>query len=118
VVESRLKFAKPYTQAGPGEFISLVKNAKAVCTDSFHGTALSIIYKKQFYTLKRHQKDCEKWANFLRIDNILNKIHIDGRLVKCVKDINNTIDINYDNIDDYLKIEIERSKSFLKNSLH
>ena len=34
---------------GPLEFISLIKNAKFVITNSFHGTAFSIIYHKIFW---------------------------------------------------------------------
>ncbi len=33
----------------PVEFISMIKNAKAVCTSSFHGTAFSIIMGTPFY---------------------------------------------------------------------
>lgn len=33
----------------PLEFISMIKNAKAVCTNSFHGTAFSIIMDTPFY---------------------------------------------------------------------
>lgn len=36
---------------GPKEFISLIMNADYVVTNSFHGTAFSIIFKKQFTVL-------------------------------------------------------------------
>ncbi len=36
-------------ESGPMEFISLLDNAKFVCTNSFHGTAFSIILNKQFF---------------------------------------------------------------------
>jgi len=36
---------------GPREFLSLIKNAKCVVTDSFHGTILSIQYKKPFISV-------------------------------------------------------------------
>ena len=35
--------------AGPSEFLSLLKHAKLVLTNSFHGTAFSIIMNKPFY---------------------------------------------------------------------
>ena len=34
--------------ASPGEFVNLMKNAKYVITNSFHGTVFSIIFKKNF----------------------------------------------------------------------
>lgn len=36
---------------GPGEFLSYVKNATYVVTSSFHGTALSVIYGKEFVAI-------------------------------------------------------------------
>ena len=35
--------------AGPGEFLTLIKNAEFVVTNSFHGTVFSIIYEKAFF---------------------------------------------------------------------
>lgn len=37
--------------AGPGEFLSIIKNAKYVITTSFHATSFSIIFQKQFVSL-------------------------------------------------------------------
>ena len=117
IVEDRVGFATPLTDAGPAEFVSLIKYAEAICTDSFHGTTLSIKYRKQFYLLKRVQQDCYRWANFSRIDNVLDKIQIDGRLVSCVKDVNSLGDINYKIVDINANAEIEKSKAFLGNAL-
>ena len=41
----------PY--ASPEDFISLIKHAKYIFTDSFHACALSIIYQKQFIVFNR-----------------------------------------------------------------
>lgn len=35
----------------PNKFLALIKNATCVITNSFHGTAFSIIYKKKFITI-------------------------------------------------------------------
>ena len=40
---------KKMYNCAPFEFVDMIKNAKAVCTDSFHGTALSIIMDTPFY---------------------------------------------------------------------
>lgn len=37
----------------PGDFISLIKNADCIFTDSFHGTVFSIIYEKEFFAFQR-----------------------------------------------------------------
>jgi Polysaccharide pyruvyl transferase. len=116
LTEGSLPFAVPYQKAGPAEFISLIKNAEAICTDSFHGTALSVKYKKQFYILRRNQSYCYKWGNMERISNILSKLYIGERLVSCVKDVSKMSDIDYNEIDAYTNIEIQKSLNFLKEA--
>lgn len=37
----------------PGKFITLIKDAEVVFTDSFHATVFSNIFKKQYYTFER-----------------------------------------------------------------
>lgn len=36
---------------GPCDFLSLVRNAKAIITTSFHGIAFSLIFEKEFYSI-------------------------------------------------------------------
>lgn len=37
--------------AGPEDFLALMKDAKAVITTSFHGTAFSVLFEKEFYSV-------------------------------------------------------------------
>lgn len=37
----------------PGDFVSLIRYAECVLTDSFHATAFSIIYEREFFVLPR-----------------------------------------------------------------
>ena len=71
-------FEKHY-DAGPQEFLSYIKNAELVLTSSFHGTAFSIIYQKQFFVL-----DGKKDA---RISSILRKC---GLMSQCIDSNDNT----------------------------
>lgn len=57
---------KKFYDAGPGEFLSLIKNADIVCTDSFHGTAFSILFNKPF-VVGQHNPFSDE-----RIETILN----------------------------------------------
>ncbi|MBQ8212015.1 MAG: polysaccharide pyruvyl transferase family protein [Treponema sp.] len=41
---------------GPDGFLSYVKNASFVLTNSFHGTVFSVIYHKQFFTFPHSQR--------------------------------------------------------------
>lgn len=60
---------------GPEDFLSLIKNAKLVCTNSFHAVAISIRFKVPFYTFE----------NTLSIDtrkrDILKRLDIEDRII-------------------------------------
>ena len=59
----------PY-DIGPKEWVNLIKNAKYVCTDSFHATVFSIIFNRTFFDFRRHSLKNKNSTN-TRIDSIL-----------------------------------------------
>nr|WP_296832371.1 polysaccharide pyruvyl transferase family protein [uncultured Marvinbryantia sp.] len=59
--------------AGPREFVRLMANADYVVTNSFHGTAFSLVFEKQFYVLLPP-------AAPDRIMNLLNTIGLKSRI--------------------------------------
>ena len=75
------KFADytPY-DVGPSEFVNLIKNAKYVCTDSFHGTVFSILFNKEFYTFERFKSNAKMSTNS-RIYSLLKKTKLEDRLL-------------------------------------
>ena len=68
-----------YTHAGPAEFVYLLKNARVVCTDSFHATALSINIGKEFYVVKRFMDNNPQSQNS-RIYDLLSHYCLQDRL--------------------------------------
>lgn len=85
--------------AGPSEFLALIRDAQAVCTDSFHGIAFSIIYQKQFYMLGRNIPQKDFWACTWRQNNLLEKAGIQSqRVISCLKDLELWEKIDYSNI--------------------
>lgn len=66
--------------AGPAEFISLIKNAEFVLTDSFHATAFSINLKTPFLSLCRFAKDDANSMNS-RLYTILSLVALENRLI-------------------------------------
>lgn len=54
VLFNGIKLAK---EEGPEDFLSYIKYAKFVLTNSFHGSVFSIIYGKEFYYLGDYRKD-------------------------------------------------------------
>lgn len=63
----------------PSEFVSLIKNADFVCTDSFHGTAFSINLSKPFVVFKRFDDGDPKSQN-LRIYELLETFDLSSRI--------------------------------------
>lgn len=105
-------------EAGPDDFIALIKYAKYICTDSFHGSVFSILYKKQFLTFFRYMEGSKMSANS-RIKSLFSQLELNERIYKNDTDI--FIEINK-NID-YIKVEniLEKlrmkSKNYLINAL-
>lgn len=100
---------------GPFEFVNLIKFAKYIFTDSFHGTAFSIIYKKDFLVFNRFS-DSDSNSRNSRIDNIVNLLEIENRRYK--DDIDIVMQkIDYSYIEKKLVAEREKSKKFLFNAL-
>lgn len=100
---------------GPEEFVSLIKNADYICTDSFHGSIFSIIYHKQFTVFERFKKNSALNQNS-RIHNLLSQLDLKSRLfgteVYAPKD-----KIDYVAVDNLKQELIIQSKEFLDNSL-
>lgn len=42
---------KPRDGISPGEFLSFIKNAETIITNSFHATVFSILYRKEFFSI-------------------------------------------------------------------
>lgn len=66
---------------GPKDFLNYIYYSDFVITDSFHGTAFSIIFNKEFLTLNAHT-DNGKYKNDERLKNILSHESLSERFVK------------------------------------
>lgn len=104
-------FCEQISEAGPEEFLTLIKNAKAIITNSFHGTIFSIIFKKEFYTITRLNRNS-------RMENILKIVDMEDRLIDKIEDLDKIKEQNFEKAYVRLKNEKEKSKDFLKKSLN
>ena len=66
---------------GPEEFLTLINNASFVCTDSFHGTAFSIIFQKDFITFSNFSENKDDLDK--RREDLLKKVNLTNRLIYC-----------------------------------
>ena len=58
-------YLQKYNAAGPIEYVSLFRNADFIVTDSFHGTAFSVIFNRQFITLRHNDGHDNRAASLL-----------------------------------------------------
>lgn len=98
--------------SGPDEFINLIRNAKYVITNSFHGVVFSIIFKKELFVIPHRTRNT-------RIENLLSKLKLEDRMI-----LNNDYNIvkllqkkiNYDIVDEKFADMRGNSIDFLKRS--
>lgn len=104
--------------AGPADFLGLFQNASFVVTNSFHGTAFSIIYRKPFL-VPINQDLPPKKALTSRISTLLKTLELDHRLLPAGVDHRgkDLVDLDYRPVEPILEREKQRSIKFLKNAL-
>lgn len=101
---------------GPSDFLSLVKNAHEVCTDSFHGMLFSIIFKKPFFIFERFKKKDKNNQNS-RIFNILQLFNLEERVINGKIEASTLCrNIDYKRVYRELKKEVDKSKMFLQDA--
>ena len=107
------KSSKEHTiilDAGPIEFVSLFNQADYVVTDSFHGTAFSIIFHRPFITVPHKTRGS-------RMINLLSKAGLIDRLSDSFSDslCNQTIDWN--SVDENIAKERAISEKFIRENI-
>lgn len=102
----------------PGQFLTLIRNAKYVCTDSFHCSVFSIQYQKEFFTFRRFASGNKQSTNS-RLDTLFNLTGIEGRLLIGDESINDVISVKTDYMEVHERLENNRKLSYdyLKDSL-
>lgn len=98
--------------AGPEDFLGLIQNAEFVFTDSFHGTAFSVIFSRPVVSVER--KSANKMNS--RIDSLFRLLKVKNRSCDYLLDNMNQIHMTYDCTEQLDKL-IEESKKYLLSAL-
>ena len=99
-----------------GEWLSTIKNAKFIITESFHGTMFSLIFKIPMLVLALDATERNRLPSFFeKLDTLQNRILFNLDYEKALKIIHE--DINWEDV--YLKRKQFQNESldFLKSSL-
>lgn len=105
-------------EVGPREFVSLIRNAAYVVTDSFHGMAFSINYNIPFSVFKRFADNDPKNQNS-RIFNLLQMLGLEKRLVdyRNKQSVQTELACDFTQANRQLNSERKASLAYLKNAL-
>lgn len=71
---------KLYVDVGPKEFVNLFKYARFCCTNSFHGLAFSIIFKKNFFLIPSNRFNT-RMKNLLTVLELEPPVEINEKTV-------------------------------------
>ena len=100
--------------ASPMDFVAYFKNAEYIVTNSFHGTAFSLIYNKKFYIPINDELNKGE-ALHERILSVTKKLEAENALVSTSNLELKELDL--EKIQNKLSVERKKSLSFLKDSL-
>lgn len=104
-------FRKKY-DAGPLEFLNLIKNSNLVLSSSFHGTVFSILLNKPFFAING--------AKDFRISTLLQKMGLEERTIELEnyeKKCEEAFNIEFKKSEKLLEEEREKSDIYLKKAL-
>ena len=103
----------------PQDFLSFLSHAEFVLTNSFHGTAFSILFEKELFVIN----DCKgdgTFKNDRRLSHILHDLDLDDRFISAdrITAWESIPEINYAEVNRRKDASVARSIKFLENALN
>lgn len=107
----------PY-DVDPKRFLNILRNASYICTDSFHGTAFSIIFEKKFVVFDRYSDRSTNSKNS-RIESVCSILGLKNRRYAGIEDITDRMlqEIDYISVTKKVAQYKQNTKRYLKESL-
>lgn len=103
---------KNFTQSAPQIFVELIRNARCVLSNSFHGTAFAMIHHRDFFVVER-----EDGLND-RMSDLLMRYNLTSRMINAVvSDAELNEKIPYSMVEEILQPQIRESQKFLTSAL-
>ena len=104
-INNKINSEKDMT-CGPLDFLNYIKNATYIVTDSFHGIVFSILFKKEFWCIKRKEM-------FGRIETLLRKTSLEDRIFDSTRYFSLDSEIDYDSVIHNIEILQNESRNIL-----
>lgn len=102
---------------GPAEFLNLLKNARLVVTNSFHGAAFSVIYRKDFYHVAKEEDGAIVRDD--RIDDFLDALSLQRSVTESAKDevLLSMLSVDYTGVEERLLSLRKDAVEYLKTAV-
>lgn len=98
-----------FAHIGPQEFLGLVEHASFVLSNSFHATAFSVIFQREFAVVERVEKINTRMRDFTALLGVPERMLCGDEAVP--------LDIDWNDIHRRLEAEIAGSKAYLESVL-
>ena len=108
--------ARTVLDAGPSEFVRLFRNASFVLTNSFHGTAFSILFEKPFFTAVAPTEREEPEDS--RSYNLLRGLGLESRVTGIGGTAPPDAVIDWSSVGEKLSAERDASLTYLRGALY
>lgn len=108
----------PLYDVSPLDFVSLIRDAKYVLTDSFHCSVFSTLFEKQYFSFRRYSDDGTVSTNG-RLYSLLDSFGLSHRMLKGDEPIAETMNqpIDYKSVLQRLDVMRKDSLSLLKQAV-
>ena len=102
---------KNFMGAGPLEFVQLISNCEAFMSNSFHGTAFSIIFHKKFWVFERLRQAVNS-----RMESLLALFEMDNVLITSTEQFVKAecFNFNWEKTDMIAMSKLKESEDFIK----
>ena len=119
MVDTGIRFAKltnvEYIKPDPLEFVSYIYASTAVVTDSFHGTAFSLLLNREFFVFPSNYKIYP--GQCARIYSVLELFDCKDRLIHPTTDKKDITQLNWSRVNDIMAQMRDVSSTFLTKSI-
>lgn len=104
-----------FVDCNPFSVIAYFQHAKAVITDTFHGTILSVITHQRFVTIVRENG----YGNAEKLIDLLEKLNLSKQILKNMSELSCTLGskIDYSIVDQIIKEERTHTYQYLKEQI-
>lgn len=101
-----------FINSNPKTFVGLIKNARCVISNSFHGSAFALIFNKDFFVINRAD------GLNVRMRDLLTKYNLQSRIITTnITDAKLISSIDYSYVNPLINDNIIKSKEFLNKVL-